>query len=60
MTITKSLDGIQFSMRELLLLVLVAAMAIGWWVDHPRMARKLGNATFIRTIGPTDRTVRDD
>jgi hypothetical protein len=29
----------QLSLRELFLLVVVAAMGCGWWVDHRRLTR---------------------
>ena len=29
----------RFTIRELVLLTLVVAMAVGWWVDHSRAAK---------------------
>jgi hypothetical protein len=34
----------RFSLRELFLLVVIAAMGCGWWVDRSRVAHRL-NAT---------------
>ena len=30
----------RFTIRELLLLTLIAALALGWWMDHRRMKRQ--------------------
>jgi hypothetical protein len=29
----------QFSIRDLLLIVVIAALAAGWWIDHQRINR---------------------
>ena len=44
----------QFSIRDLLLIVVIAALAAGWWIDHQRINRpvvKNGNTIpRFRTI----------
>ena len=30
----------QFSIRDLLLIIVIAALAAGWWIDHRRLAAK--------------------
>ena len=29
----------QFSIRDLLLIVVIAALAAGWWIDHRRLSK---------------------
>ena len=36
----------KFKIRELLLLTLVAAMGMGWWVDHRRQANAVALQRF--------------
>jgi hypothetical protein len=31
----------QMTIRDLALLTLIVALAVGWWVDHTRMSRQL-------------------
>jgi hypothetical protein len=31
----------KFSIRDLLLLTVIVALAVGWWVDHRRQAREI-------------------
>ena len=31
----------RFTIRELVLLTLVVALAVGWWLDHSRLASNL-------------------
>jgi hypothetical protein len=33
------MKSIQFSIRDLLLIVAIAALATGWWIDHKRLAQ---------------------
>ena len=29
----------QFSIRDLLLIIVIAALAAGWWIDHRRLSK---------------------
>ena len=31
----------KFSIRDLLLLTVIVALAVGWWVDHRRQAKEI-------------------
>ena len=33
--------AVKFSIRDLLLLTVIVAMAVGWWVDHRRQASEI-------------------
>jgi hypothetical protein len=35
----------RFSIREILLVTLVAGLALGWWVDHRAVTRRLAECT---------------
>ena len=32
----------KFTIRDLLLVTLVVAMAVGWWLDHSSLSRQIG------------------
>ncbi len=34
----------RFTIRDLLWLTVVAALAVGWWIDHRRLSEKLDSA----------------
>jgi hypothetical protein len=34
----------RFTIREIFLLVVIVALALGWWLDHRRMAQGVANA----------------
>ena len=38
----------QFSIRELLLLMAIAAVSFGWWLDHRRLSRDWPVSEFNR------------
>ena len=38
----------QFSLRELLALVLIVALAIGWWLDHRRLSHAVDEGKMWR------------
>ena len=40
----------QLSLRELFLLVVIAAMDCGWWADHVRLTDKLDKLNVRRFI----------
>jgi hypothetical protein len=56
---------LRFSIRDLLWLTLVAALAVGWWVDHKRLSSP-SNFPILRTIPfgspfrPTDSPILPD
>jgi hypothetical protein len=37
----------RFSIRELFLVTMIVALAVGWWVDHPRQAIKKRDFDFF-------------
>ena len=44
---------LRFSIRDLLLLTLAAALAVGWWLDHRRLAAKINDYERNTYHGPT-------
>jgi hypothetical protein len=40
----------RFTIRELVLLTLVVAMGVGWWLDRSRMAEALQNARAVEAL----------
>jgi hypothetical protein len=42
----------RFTIRELFLLILTFAIALGWWIDHRRMANRCDEQTLeIHRLG---------
>jgi hypothetical protein len=43
---------LRFSIRDLLWLTLVVALAVGWWIDHqqlsPKMSRTYPHSPFVQ------------
>jgi hypothetical protein len=39
---------IQFSIRELLLIIVIAALAVGWWLDHARIQEERANLARMK------------
>ena len=48
----------QFSIRDLLLIIVIAALAAGWWIDHQRInhiaVQKWQYMTFVPNFSKTD------
>jgi len=44
---------LRFTIRDLLWLTLVVALAVGWWTDHQSL--KLRNRFTVMTVSSTDR-----
>jgi hypothetical protein len=40
----------RFTIRELVLLTLVAAMGVAWWIDRSQLAESLQNARAVKAI----------
>jgi hypothetical protein len=45
---------IQFSIRDLLLIMVIAALAAGWWIDHQRINRLAVQQWEYRTGGESE------
>lgn len=39
---------LRFTIRELLLLTLVAALAIGWWLDHRQLSHTAAESQMLQ------------
>ena len=44
----------QFSIRDLLLIIVIAALAAGWWIDHQRINRLAVQHWEYRWAAPGD------
>jgi hypothetical protein len=40
----------QFTIRELLMLTVIGAMSVGWWLDHQRNVGAAGDARFLANV----------
>jgi hypothetical protein len=52
----------QFSIRDLLLVVVIGALAAGWWADHQRITRlPVQKWEYLTTYGsPSDDTLNSE
>src|SRR5690349_10974116 len=44
----------RFTIRDLLLLTVVVALAVGWWLDHKRLDLAM-NSRQIKTVDPKEK-----
>jgi hypothetical protein len=54
----------RFTIRELVLLTMVAGLALGWWLDHERLDRRndqiLASLEVFLALEPSERPTLDD
>jgi hypothetical protein len=50
----------RFTNRELVLLTLVVAMGVGWWLDRTRLAESLAYARALEAIANANLQMRMD
>ena len=50
----------KFSIRDLLLVTMIVALAVGWWVDHRRQAMKTNSDAWTTAGLKAEAHFRDD